>query len=170
MLKVGRERKRKERKKDRKKDKKHTNSIARIRARASRPAVSRAWNFTTQPRTMYKTRSISEYYVRNNYATHRLKNTSHTVSNANKTKKKSNVNFANIIVLQKKIKAEESVTFQNIFSSLADFRDVVSVLPAARLATKTLLIAFIEQKGNRPWEIKESFLAFWLSSSSSTQH
>ena len=85
-------------------------------------------------------------------------------------KKKSNVNFANIIVLQKKIKAEESVTFQNIFSSLADFRDVVSVLPAARLATKTLLIAFIEQKGNRPWEIKESFLAFWLSSSSSTQH
>ena len=47
--------------------------------------------------------------------------------------------------MQKKIKAEESVTFQNIFSSLADFRDVVSVLPAARLATKTLLIAFISQ-------------------------
>ena len=38
MLKVGRKRKRKERRKD----KKHTNSIARIRARASRPAVSRA--------------------------------------------------------------------------------------------------------------------------------
>ena len=36
MLKVGRKRKRKERQKD----KKHTNLIARIRARVSRPAVS----------------------------------------------------------------------------------------------------------------------------------
>ena len=34
---------------------------------------------------------------------------------------------------EKKNKAEESVTFQIIFSSMADFRDVVSVLPAARL-------------------------------------
>ena len=65
--------------------------------------------------------------------------------------------------MQKKIKAEESVTFQNIFSSMADFGDVVSVLPAARLI-KGRKIFVAEQKANRPWEIKEPFLAFWLSS------
>ena len=71
MLKVGRKRKRKERKKD----KKHTNSIARIQARASRPAVSFACLKLHQvaKTPKYKTRSISEYYVRNNHATHRLK-------------------------------------------------------------------------------------------------
>ena len=71
MLKVGRKRKRKERKKD----KKQTNSIARIQARASRPAVSFAClklhHVAKTPK--YKTRSISENYVRNNHATHRLK-------------------------------------------------------------------------------------------------
>ena len=46
--------------------------------------------------------------------------------------KKSDFNCTNIF-LQKKIKAEESVTFQNSFSSMADFPDVASVLPAARL-------------------------------------
>ena len=61
------------------------------------------------------------------------------------------------------MKAEESVTFQNFFSSMADFRDVVFVLPAARL-TKASSIFVALQKANRPWEIKESFLAFWLSS------
>ena len=45
---------------------------------------------------------------------------------------------------------------------MADFRDVVSVLPAARLIKASRLVA--EQKANRPYEIKESFLAFWLSS------
>ena len=71
MLKVGRKRKRKQRKKD----KKHTNSIARIRARASRPALSFACLklHHVAKKTKYKTRSISEYYVRNNHATHRLK-------------------------------------------------------------------------------------------------
>ena len=65
------------------------------------------------------------------------------------------------IYFAEKIKAEESVTFQNIFSSMADFRDVVSVLPAARLI-KAIRIFVAQQKANRPWEIKESFLAFWL--------
>ena len=37
------------------------------------------------------------------------------------------------ISFAEKIKAEERVTFQKSFSSMADFRDVVSVLPAARL-------------------------------------
>ena len=68
MLKVGRKRKRKE-------GKKHTNSIARIRALASRPAVSFACLklHHAAKKTKYKTRSISEYYARNNHATHRLK-------------------------------------------------------------------------------------------------
>ena len=68
MLKVGRKRKRKE-------GKKHTNSIARIRALASRPAVSFACLklHHAAKKTKYKTRSISEYYVRNNHATHYLK-------------------------------------------------------------------------------------------------
>ena len=71
MLKVGRKRKRKERKEG----KKHTNSIARIRARASRPAVSFACLklHHAAKKTKYKTRLISQYYVRNNHATHRLK-------------------------------------------------------------------------------------------------
>ena len=71
MLKVERKRKRKERKEG----KKHTNSIARIRALASRPAVSFACLklHHAAKKTKYKTRLISEYYVRNNHATHRLK-------------------------------------------------------------------------------------------------
>ena len=54
------------------------------------------------------------------------------------------------------------MTFQNIFSPMADFGDVVSVLPAARLI-KASRIFVAEQKANRRWEIKEYFLAFWLS-------
>ena len=50
---------------------------------------------------------------------------------------------------KKKIKAEESMTFQNIFSSMADFGDVVSVLPAAR-PIKASRIFVAEQKANRP--------------------
>ena len=46
---------------------------------------------------------------------------------------------------EKKIKAEESVTFQNIFSSMTDFGDEVSVLPAARLI-KASRIFVAEQK------------------------
>ena len=80
------------------------------------------------------------------------------VSNANKILKKWRYRK---YFLQKKIKAVESVTFQNISSSMADFRDVVSVLPAARLI-KAIRIFVAGQKANRPWEIKESFLAFWL--------
>ena len=65
MLKVGRKRKRK----------KHTNSIARIRARASRRAVSFAGLklHHAAKKTKYKIPTISEYYVANNHATHRLK-------------------------------------------------------------------------------------------------
>ena len=61
--------------------------------------------------------------------------------------------------MQKKIKAEESMTFRNIFSSMAVFRDAVSVLPAAWLIKASRIFVAV-QKANRPWEIKESFLAF----------
>ena len=53
------------------------------------------------------------------------------------------------ISFAEKIKAEESVTFQIIFSSIADFRDVVSVLLAARLI-KASRIFVAEHKANRP--------------------
>ena len=110
----------------------------------------------------YKIRSISEYYVTINHATHRLKrNTSRAVSNANKGKK-SDIHRANIFC-RKEFKAEESVTLQNIFSSVADFRDVVSVLPAARLIKASRIFVAL-QKANRPSVIKKSFLVFWLSS------
>ena len=62
--------------------------------------------------------------------------------------KKSDVNRENIFC-RKKFKAEESVTFQNMFSSMADFRDVVSVLPAARLIKASRSFVAL-QKGNRP--------------------
>ena len=50
---------------------------------------------------------------------------------------------------EKHFKAEERMTLQNIFSSMANFRDVVSVLPAARLI-KAIRIFVAEQKANRP--------------------
>ena len=84
------------------------------------------------------------------------RNTSHAVTNANKVKK-SDVNRANIFC-RKKIKAEGSVTFQNIFSSSSGFRDLVSVLPAVLLIRASKILVAV-QKGNRPWEIRESFLA-----------
>ena len=58
MLKLLGRRKEKKRK-ERKKGKKHTNSIARIQARASRPAVTFA---CLTLHHAAKTRSISEYY------------------------------------------------------------------------------------------------------------
>ena len=71
MQKVRRKRKRKERKKE----KKHTNSIAWIWARASRPAVSFACLklHHAAKETKYKIGSISEYYVTIKHTTHRLK-------------------------------------------------------------------------------------------------
>ena len=87
------------------------------------------------------------------------RNTSHAVTNANKVKK-SDVNRANIFC-RKKIKAEGSVTFQNIFSSImADFCAVVSVLPCCPTNRgKKNLYGFAE-KASRQW----AFVAFWLSS------
>ena len=46
---------------------------------------------------------------------------------------------------EKHFKAEESVTFQNIFSSMADFRDVVSVLPAARLIKASRIFVALQK-------------------------
>ena len=71
------------------------------------------------------------------------KNISHTVKNAIKIKKKK-WRESRKYLLYKKTKTEESVTFQNIFSLIADFRDVVSVLPAARLLNPSRI--FVAQK------------------------
>ena len=93
MLKVGRN------KKKRREEKNHINSIARIRARASPPAVSFAFLklYQAAKETKYKITSISEYYVTITRPTvWSEKDTSHVVSNANKGKKKSEVNRANI--------------------------------------------------------------------------
>ena len=76
-----------------------------------------------------------------------MTHTSHAVTNANKVKK-SDVNRANIFC-RKKIKAEGSVTFQNIFSSSSGFRDVVSVLPAVLLIRASKILVAV-QKANRP--------------------
>ena len=72
------------------------------------------------------------------------KNISHTVKNAIKIKKKKKWRESCKYLLHKKTKTEESVTFQNIFSLIADFRDVVSVLPAARLLNPSRI--FVAQK------------------------
>ena len=53
------------------------------------------------------------------------------------------------------------MTLQNI--SRADFCDVVSLLPGSPTNKGKQNIWCCAKKANRPWEIKESFLAFWLS-------
>ena len=106
MLKVGRKKKKR---KERKKEKKHTNSIARIRARASPPAVisfARLKLYHAAKETKYKIPSISEHYVTITEPTVWKINTSHVVSNVNKGKK-SEVNRANIFC-RKKVKVEGS--------------------------------------------------------------
>ena len=47
---------------------------------------------------------------------------------------------------------------------MADFRDVVSVLPCGPTNKGKKNLCGCEEKANRPWEIKESFVASWLSS------
>ena len=59
-----------------------------------------------------------------------------------------------------KIKAEGSVTFQNIFSPMADFRAVVSVLPCSPTNKGKKNLCGCAEKANRQW----AFVAFWLSS------
>ena len=68
------------------------------------------------------------------------------------------MSIVQISFAEKKIKAEGSVTFQNIFSSSSGFRDVVSLLPAVLLMWASKILVAV-QKANRPWEIRESFLA-----------
>ena len=63
--------------------------------------------------------------------------------------------------LQKKIKVEGSMTFQNIFSSImADFRAVVLVLPCSPSNQGKKNSCGCAEKANRQW----AFVAFWLSS------
>ena len=62
---------------------------------------------------------LSEFEISRFYSTNKSK----------KKKKNSEINHANIFCW--KIYAEESVIFQKIFSSMADFRDIVSVMPCS---------------------------------------
>ena len=59
-----------------------------------------------------------------------------------------------------RIKVKGSVTFQNIFSSMADFRAVVSVLPCSPTNKGKANVCGCAEKANRQW----AFVAFWLSS------
>ena len=59
-----------------------------------------------------------------------------------------------------KIKVEGSVTFQNIFSSMADFRDVVSVMSYSPTNKGKKNLCGCAEKANR----QSAFVAFWLSS------
>ena len=52
------------------------------------------------------------------------------------------------------------MTFQNIFSSMADFRAVVSVLPCSLTNKSKKNLCGCAEKANRQW----AFVAFWLSS------
>ena len=52
------------------------------------------------------------------------------------------------------------MTFQNIFSSMADFRAVVSVLPCSPTNKGKKNLCGCAEKANRQW----AFVAFWLSS------
>ena len=86
MLKVGRKRKRKE-----KKERANAHKLD-CQDSSLRFSVScSCWLRVPEPSPRSqesKTRSIFEYFIRNNHATHRLteRSTSHTVSNANKIK------------------------------------------------------------------------------------
>ena len=120
MLEVGTEKKKR---KERKRKNKQTQLPGFELALLRQLLASRAWNFTTQPR-----KQNTRYYVTIKWPAVWNRNTSHAVSKANKGEKKSEVNRA-IIFCKKEIKAELIVTFQKIFSLMADFLDVVSVLP-----------------------------------------
>ena len=122
-------RKEKEEKKRKKEDK--LNCRDRVRALASSPAVSFACLklHHAAKETKYKIRSMSElYYIRITRPTVWKRNTSHAVLNANNGKK---VKLIVQMSFAEKSKAEGSLTFQTIFSLMADFRDVVSVLSSS---------------------------------------
>ena len=109
--------------------------------------ASRAWNFTTQPRNK-NARYVRSLNIMSRSITRPtvLKETLLAWFQMEIRVNKSDVNRANIFC-RKNFKAEESVTFQNIFSSMADFRYVVSVLPAARLIKASRIFEAL-QKAN----------------------
>ena len=127
-------RKEKEEKKRKKKESEKEdklNCLDRVRALASSPAVSFACLklHHAAKETKYKICSISQlYYIRITRPTVWKRNTSHAVLNANNGKK---VKLIVQMSFAEKSKAEGRLTFQTIFSLMADFRDVVSVLSSS---------------------------------------
>ena len=132
ILKVGRKKKkRKEKRKKESEKEDKLNCLDRVRALASSPAVSFACLklHHAAKETKYKICSISQlYYIRITRPTVRKRNTSHAVLNANNGKK---VKLIVQMSFAEKSKAEGSLNFQTIFSLMADFRDVVSVLSSS---------------------------------------
>ena len=104
-----------------KKEKKHTNSIARFQARASSPAVSFAClklHHAAKEKKYKYVRSLNVMSRAITRTTVVLKETLLAWFQMQiRVKKKSDVNRANIFC-RKNFKAEESVTFQNIFGTL----------------------------------------------------
>ena len=120
-----------------------------IQARTSSSAVSFACLKLHHAAKEHKTHKICSISESINHATHRgLKETLLAWFQMQIRVRKSDVNRAHIFC-RKNFKAEESLTFQSIFSSMAHFRDVVSVLPAARLIKASRIFVAL-QKANRP--------------------
>ena len=115
-------------KKERKRESKQTQLSGFELALVRQLLASRAWNFTRKPRKRKKRYVLSLNWLRSRS---RDPPSGKEILLARfqiqiKVKKWSS---SCKYFLRKKIKAEVIVTFQNIFSSMADFRDVVSVLP-----------------------------------------
>ena len=76
---------------------------------------------------------LSEFEISRFYSTNTSKkkkqNKTTTKKQQQQQQKNSEINRPNIFCW--KIKAEGSVIFQKVFSSMADFRDIVSVMPCS---------------------------------------
>ena len=144
---VGREKKRKTDK----------HSIARIRTRSSPPAVSFACRKLHQAakETICRIRFIFEYH---DHLTHRLRKKHFSRGCKYKYRYKETVKLIVRTSFAQKIKAEGSVTFQNIFSSMADFRAVVSVLPCSPTNKGKKNLWSCAENANR----QLAFVDFWL--------
>ena len=154
MLKVGRKRKRKETKKEGQKAHKFDCQDACSRFSASWLIASRAWNFTTQPKNeIWDTfDNIMSWTITR--PTVWKKKTLLTPFQMKLRFKKSEVNRANIFC-GKKLKQKRVWPSKSSFLQWPTL-SWCSIGAASSPNSK--------HKANRPWDIKESFLAFWLSS------
>ena len=160
------EKEEKKRKKERKKESEKEDKLNcqdSLRALTSSPAVSFAClkPHHAAKETKYKICSISQlYYIRITRPTIWKRNTSHAVLNANNGKK-SEINYSNVFC-RKKSKAERG------WPSKPSFLQWPTFVMWYRCSHPVESL-WLSKKANRPWQIKGSFLAFSLSSQSSSQ-